>query len=231
MSSAWIDQRIPRIVVVTALLCCLTLSLAAEIQDDSRREAQGDAGQTLGDVGGKSMISDAVKKLADSPSYRWTTTVATGELGPFGGGGGVTAGQTEKGGFTRVAMPAAGRPEFVTRGGKTAILLDGNWQVSARQAARGGGPPGPPIGLEPQIIADFRLPAARASELIDKASAFHREGNTVTATLSPDVAAKLLEADLSSAPGRTSGSRPQPIRRPDHGSAWLRHVPGRRAAS
>ncbi len=78
MSSAWIDQRIPGIVALTALLCCLTLSLAAEIQDDSRREAQGDAGQTLGDVGGKSMISDAVKKLADSPSYRWTTTVAAG---------------------------------------------------------------------------------------------------------------------------------------------------------
>ncbi len=87
------------------------------------------------------------------------------------------------------------------------------------------------MGLDPRMIADFRLPAARASELIDKASAFHREGNTVTASLSPDVAAKLLESDLPPRRGGNSGSRPQPIRRPDQGSARLRHVPGRRRAS
>ena len=188
------------------------------MQDDPRREARGDAGQARGDSGGKSLISDAVRKLADAPSYRWTTTVTAGEPGPFGRSGGVTAGQTEKGGFTRVTMPAAGWTEFVTRAGKTAVLMDGNWQAPTAQAARGGGAAAPPIGLDPRMIADFRLPAARASELIDKASAFHREGNTVTAALSPEVAASLLEAvsppRRGGNPGRGRAPSDAPIKDP-----------------
>ncbi len=108
MSASASDMRIAAVVALTALFGCFTQSLAAEMQDDPRRAARADAGQTRGDSGGKSLISDAVRKLADAPGYHWTTTVTAGEPGAFGRGGGVTAGQTEKGGFTRVTMPAAG---------------------------------------------------------------------------------------------------------------------------
>ena len=205
MKTVSLDLKTPGLVAL-ALVGCLCLSLAVRGQNEPPGEGRDGSGLARADADAKSVISDAVARLADAPNYRWTTTVAAGEPGPLSRGGGVTAGQTEKGGFTRVAMPGPGRPEFVTRGGKTAILLDGNWQpVSAVQAARGGGPPGPPGGLDPRMIADFRLPPDRASELIDKASAFHREGNTVTAALSPDVAAKLLDADGPPRRGRPPG--------------------------
>src|SRR5262249_51390246 len=41
----------------------------------------------------------------------------------------------------------------------------------------------------------FKMPAARAEDLIGKAAAFRREGDAVTATLSPEVAGELLEAE------------------------------------
>jgi putative heme-binding domain-containing protein len=199
--------------VALALVGCL--SLAARGQDEPPGKGRDGSPHAGDDAGAKSVILDAVTKLADAPNYRWTTTVAAGEPGPIGRGGGVTAGQTEKGGFTRVGMPGPGRPEFVTRGGKTAILLDGSWQpVTAVQATRGGGPPGPPSGLDARMIADFRLPAATAAEFIDKSSAFHREGNTMTATLSADVAAKLLEADGPPRRGGRPGRGRDPIDAP-----------------
>ena len=192
--------------VALALAGCLSLTCRG--QDKPPGGGRDGSVHAQADADAKSVISGAIAKLADAPNYRWTTTVAVGEPPSFGRGGGVTAGQTEKGGFTRVALPGPDRPEFVTRGGKTAILLDGNWQqASAIQAARGGGPPGRAIGLDPRMIADFRLPAVGASELVDKASAFHREGNTVTATLSPDVAARLLEADAPRRGGRPGRGR------------------------
>jgi hypothetical protein len=85
MSAALIDLRISGVVALTGLLCFFPLSLAAATQDGPRREARGDAG-------GKSVISDAVTKLADAPNYRWATTVATGEPGPSARGSSGTAG-------------------------------------------------------------------------------------------------------------------------------------------
>ena len=63
------------------------------------RRPRGAAARDWADADAKSAASDAAGKLAEAPSYRWTTTVATGDAGPSGRGG-VTAGQTEKGGFT-----------------------------------------------------------------------------------------------------------------------------------
>ena len=139
MKTASFDPKTPGFVAL-ALLGCLSLSLAAGVPDDPPREGRDGPGRLRADAEAKSAASGAARKLAEAPSYRWTTTVATGDAGPFGGSGGVTTGQSERGGFTRVAMPAAGRLEFVTRGGKAAVLLAGNWRVPAspRRGCRAG---------------------------------------------------------------------------------------------
>ena len=212
MSTAWIDQRIPGIVALTALLCCLTLSLAAEIQDDSRREAQGDAGQTLGDVGGKSMISDAVKKLADSPSYRWTTTVAVGERTVRRGW---RHHRPDREGWfhSRRDARGTGRPEFVTRGGKTAILSMGIGRCrSASTPGRGTAR----AAHRARLAVDHRLQAAGRSRV-----GTHRQGHRIPSRgrhgdghLEPGCGRQVARGGRSAAPGRNSGSRPQPFDAP-----------------
>jgi putative heme-binding domain-containing protein len=190
------DPRTPALIAL-ALLGCLSLSLAARVQDAPPREGRGGPGPSAPDSGAKSGLLAAVRKLAEAPSYRWTTTVTAGDSGPLGGGG-VTAGQTERGGFTRVAMPSdLGRLEFVTRAGQAAVMLEGSWQTTKQAVARGGGPTpfGPPAALDPALITEFRMPAARAEELIAKVSAFRRDGDAVMASLGPDVAGALLEAE------------------------------------
>src|SRR5206468_435210 len=148
------NGRTPGLVAL-ALVGCLSQSLAARMQDNSHREGRGgpEPSRAVGDE--KSALTAAAKKLAEAPSYRWTTTVTAGDLGPFGGGG-VTAGQTERGGFTRVAMPSGvGRLEFVTRAGKAAVMLEGNWQTPEQAVARGGVPTpfGPPAAFERAIVS------------------------------------------------------------------------------
>jgi len=196
MRTVFFDPRTPGLLAL-ALAQCLSLSLAARMQDDAPREGRSGQEQSRADEDERSALSAAAKKLTEAPSYRWTTTVTAGELGPFSGGG-VTAGQTERGGFTHVAMPSdVGRLEFVTRAGKAAVMLEGNWQTPEQAVARGGvrAPFGPPSAFEPSIISGFTMPAARAEDLIGKASAFRRTGDMVTATLSPEVAGALLNAE------------------------------------
>ena len=61
------------------------------------------------------------------------------------------------------------------------------------------------------MIDDFKMPAARAVDLIAKASAFRRRGDLVTATLSPDVAGAFLNADV---PPRRAGRGGNPFDAP-----------------
>src|SRR5438034_851753 len=166
----------------------------------------------------KATLSAAAKKLTERPGYGWKTTVVAGDFGPFGGGGGVTTGQTVKDGYTRVSMPSSGggRLEFATKGGKAAVMVEGNWQTLEQAAARGGGSPnpfGPPVGFNPSVVVDFKMPAAQAEEYIEKATDFRRDGDTVTGILSADVASELL-----SAAGPPGFRRPRGGRRPQGGA-------------
>ncbi len=70
-------------------------------------------------VDAKSAAMEAARKLALEPGYHLTTTLVTGDAN-VPGRGRVVLGQSEKDGFTRVAIPAeTGRLEFVTRGGNS----------------------------------------------------------------------------------------------------------------
>ncbi len=201
MKTARFDMKTP-LSIALVLIGSLSLLHAAWGQVKEPGERRG-LGQLEAEA--RSAASEAARKLALAPSYRWTTTVATGDASAPGKGR-VILGQTEKDGFTRVAIPAeSGRLEFVTRAGKTAILLEGNWRAQARVQAsastRGGGRG----GIDPRAVANFKTPAAQAVDLIGKAAAFRHDGDIIKATLSPDTARALLEANVPPRRGRPAG--------------------------
>ncbi len=170
--------------------------------------------KTSVDVGAdlRSSVLAAAQKLAGQSSFAWKTMVAVAEgQGPFGGGGGATSGWTERGGYTRVNLAASGGPEFVTRAGKAAVLVDGNWQTLEQGVPRrGSGQPGP-IGFSSSLVTDFKLPAALAEMYRGRATSFSKERDTVTAVLSADTVKELLSAGGPPGSGRrrTGGGAPR----------------------
>ena len=138
MKTALFDPKTPGFFSLV-VVGCLFLSLDARAQDRSPRESRVEARGPRAEPTRSRRLSAAVEEArrgSRATAGRPPSTAA--EAGPFGGGG-VTAGQTEKDGFTRVAMPAeAGRLEFVTRGGKTAVLVEGNWLTPEQASAPGG---------------------------------------------------------------------------------------------
>jgi putative heme-binding domain-containing protein len=166
--------------VALGFVSCLSASLAAGAKADP-----------------KAAVHDAARKLAAQTSYRWTTKAifAEPQLSVIGGGG-TTDGWTEKGGYTRVALPAAlGGQEFVTRAGKAAVFVEGNWQTLQQAAARSGAQPGLPwlMAFNPRLVIDFKLPAAQAEEYLEAAETFSQDGDTVRAVFRPEAASDLLD--------------------------------------
>jgi putative heme-binding domain-containing protein len=163
----------------------------------------------------KAAVAAAARRLADQPSFSWKTTVETGAPGPLGDrgrggafGGGPATGQVEKDGYLRVAQPNL---EFVTKGGKAAVLLEDNWQTLEQAAARGGGGfgRGAAPAFTPNMVTTFKLPPAQAEEYLAKATAFKSDGATVTATLSGEVVGELLSGGAPGFGGR-AGLRQRP---------------------
>jgi putative heme-binding domain-containing protein len=173
------------------------------------------AGGALGtDADAKAAVQAAIGKLAEQPGFAWKTVVDEAhEQGPFGGGNGTTSGWTEKAGYTRVLLaPTQGGREFVTRNGRAAVLVDGNWLTLEQAAARAGGQPGPfgPVGFGARLVAEFKPPAAESEALLAKAANFSREGDTVTAGLDPEMVEELLTAGWPSGIGRRRSSARSP---------------------
>jgi putative heme-binding domain-containing protein len=200
MTTAAFDSRTPGLVSL-AVLGFLGLTLAAALPEQPLREGRRGPEQPRsdGDSDGRSALAAAAKKLAGAPSYRWTTTVTMGDAGATDGSGAVS-GETERDGYTRVAMPSgAGRLEFVTRDGKAAVLREGSWQTLDAGVASGArrSAAGPARSFDPALVSNFRLPPVRAEELIGKASSFRHADGTVTATLTPEASAAVLNAEIA----------------------------------
>src|SRR5262249_24026712 len=93
-----------------------------------------------------------------------------------------------------------------------------NWQTLEQAASRGRAAPNPnpfglPTGFNPSVVTAFKLPTAQAEDYIAKATELRRDGDTVTGTLTADVASELL------APPRPfPGRRPRGARRPQGGA-------------
>jgi putative heme-binding domain-containing protein len=161
------------------------------------------------DAGPRESVAAAIQKLAEQPSYAWTTKVeAAGGGGPFGGGS-VTKGQFEKDGYTWVASTDSGAIEFASRNGKAAVAIDGNWMTLEEASARGAGEGRGRFGLsrfDPAAVTEFPMPVRQLQELLSKAAGFKQEGETVTAELSAEAASELLAAG-GRGPGARRGGR------------------------
>src|SRR5690349_14961356 len=109
-----------------------TLSLALFAVPDLLWSAEDDA---------KAIVSAAIKKLAEQPSYSWQTKAeaaggpARGFRAPGFVGGDPTTGQYEAAGYTSVSQPGL---KFVTKSGKAAVLFEELWMTPQQAAARGG---------------------------------------------------------------------------------------------
>ncbi|MDG3008231.1 family 16 glycoside hydrolase [Paludisphaera mucosa] len=200
------DLKIP---AVAALVLVGFLPISARSQEAPSR-ADADA---------RLVGSEGVRELDEASGYRWTTTVAASDSAAPGRN---SAGWTRKHGFTRVALSGEPSPlDFVTRGGKSAVLLDGYWRVPSRP--RSGGQAGAPGGGELRTIAGFRPPVVQAEELLGAATEVRHEGDRVKAVLPPESAAALLDLE---APTRRGSRRVEaPIKGP-HGSVEFHIVDG-----
>ena len=143
----------------------------------------------------KAVVSAAIKRLAEQPSFTWQTTSASGGgaargfRAPGFVGGDPTNGQFEAGGYTSVSQPGL---QFVTKGSKASVLYEELWMTLDQAAARSGGGQRGPGQFGPALVTGYKLPAGQAEELLGKATGLKRDSEAIVATLSPDVVNELL---------------------------------------
>lgn len=139
------------------------------------------------DSGPKEEVLQAAKKLADQPSYSWTTTVVVPESARFRPG--PTEGKTEKGGPTEVSMKFGDNSmKAVLKGDKAALTTaDGGWQsVSEVENEEGQG------RFRAMFVRNIKAPAAQATEIVGFAKELKKEGETYTCDLTDEGAKALL---------------------------------------
>ncbi|GIW88007.1 MAG: hypothetical protein KatS3mg108_2331 [Isosphaeraceae bacterium] len=155
----------------------------------------------------QAIVRSAVERLALADSYRWTTTATPADTHPLTTPGGLTHGVFVRPAGMLVSMPSEfGRLDFARRGDHTAVSLEGNWQTLEQAAARPAVPTafGPPIAFDPNLVTGFSPPDQVVRTLIEQATDYQREGDTITARLNPDAVAALLDAAM---PARLLRSR------------------------
>ena len=184
---------------------------------------------TVAYADGKDEVAAAVKKLADQPSYRWTTTTRTGG-GPLGGSTSTT-GQLDDGYLWVSSTSSQSKMEFARKADKLAVVVDGNWMTVEQAADRlpaGRGRGGPPGGLNARIAENLRQPVAQIEELLEKATNFKQDGDAITAELSIAEATELLNAGAPPARrgGRGRGGAAQRGGRSSRGGTTTRDVKG-----
>jgi hypothetical protein len=147
----------------------------------------------------KDDVASAVKKLADAPSYAWTSKTEGG----FGGG--TAEGTAEKDGFTVVSMNVFNNSiEVVKKGDKGAVKLEEGWKSFA-EAAEGGEQGQPNRGqFIAMMMRNYKTPAAIAQQLVSGAKEFKKSGDAYEAELTEAGAKEML-----SFRGRPGGEPPQ----------------------
>lgn len=134
----------------------------------------------------KADLAAAVNKLADAPSYAWTTTTNSQFVrGP-------SDGKTEKGGYTSVTLAAQDVSyPAIMQGDKAVIKTESGWQTPAEITAGGEGGFNPMAFVAGSLIG-FKAPAEQLKGWADKLENVKKEGDVYTATLSTDAAREVL---------------------------------------
>lgn len=164
----------------------------------------------------KSTVTTAAERLAKQ-SYHWETRVSSVEVGTPDSQVSrvVTSGHQGRSGYVHVdGMLSNADAEFVTKGGKAAVLSDGNWMTLEQAQARSGrsrerGRGGSGFGGRGQSLSEaiheFQTPAAKAIALVESASGFQTAGDTITASLKSEVATALFNSANAGFGGRGRG--------------------------
>lgn len=150
----------------------------------------------------KDDVQSAVKKLADAPSYSWSTkTENAGGGGGFGGrGGGPSSGKATKDGYAVITRTfGENTMESVIKGDKTVMKnQEGAWQTPEEMMAAFGGGNGAPPGGGRGGRGGFgrggaaNMPAAEAAALIGGV----KELKTVDGVISGDLTKEAVGARL-----------------------------------
>ena len=156
----------------SAAIC--TFVLAASTALPARADAKGD-------------VEAATKKLADAPSYAWTSKTEGG----FGGG--TAEGKAEKDGFTVVSLTLFNNDvQIVKKGEKGAVKLEDGWK-SLAELAQDGQEGQPNRGRFIAIMMrNYRAPAAMAQDLVTKVKEVKQSGDAIEAELTEEGAKSLL---------------------------------------
>lgn len=130
----------------------------------------------------KEAVAAAAKKLADQPSYSWTTTVVVPETARFKPG--PTEGKTEKDGFTHVKMATFGdnTAELLKKGDKAAITdREGAWRTASELDGEEG-----PTRFLAAMLRNFKTPAEQAADLLAAAKELKKEGDAYAGDLTEE---------------------------------------------
>jgi hypothetical protein len=133
-------------------------------------------------------LQAAVKKLADSPNYSWTTRVE-GALG-----GAPSDGKTEKNGYTTYTISTmAGSFPIVSKGDRTFAKTDNGWQGMAElQKASDDAQGFSSAGFILEQVKGFKAPATQLTDLMAKLQNLKKTEDGFSADLTADIAKDLF---------------------------------------
>ena len=169
----------------------------------------------------KDDVQGAVKKLADAPSYSWSTTTANAGGGGQGGrGGGPSSGKATKDGYAIITRTfGENTMESVIKGDKTVMKnQEGAWQTPEEMmAAFGGGQGAPPGGGRGGRGGGFgrggaaNMPAAEATALLGGIKELKAADGVISGDLTKEaVAARLFPFGGGRRGGAGGGEAPPP---------------------
>jgi hypothetical protein len=152
-------------------------------------------------------VQSAVKKLADTGNYSWKTTSESANGGP---GGGAQEGKTEKDGYTmQTSHFGDNEIVIVVKGDKGAIKLQDEWKTAAElaadQDAQGF------ARFAPQMIKNFKTPAAMANDVASKVKEVKKEDDAYTVELTGDDAKPMMMMGRGRRGGGGGGGQPPEI--------------------
>ena len=156
-------------------------------------------------AGPKEDIQAAAAKLADAPSYTWTTTTA---IEGVQNAPGVITGKADKGGYAVVSQEREGTTTMaVLKGDKGVVKTDSGWQTAEdlRAAAQGGGGGGRGAGMRGAQLLRTVLPAADAAKLATQTSDLKASDGAIAGDLTPEAAKDLLSWNRGRPGGQGQG--------------------------
>jgi hypothetical protein len=139
----------------------------------------------------------AVKKLAEAPSYAWTSTPQ--QSAPAGGGGnrfagaGPTEGKAEKDGFVCLsAKVGENAVEGVVKGDKAAVKTAEGWTAVAARGQGGQQGRRDPALMFGRLLQNLKAPAAQAESLANGLKEVKLEEGVYSGDLTEEAAKALL---------------------------------------